>query len=238
MSLDRDDSPFDPADPTRPKRAPTPKDAATLILVRAARSGFEALMGQRAKGHVFMPDKWVFPGGRVERADAVAPAAAELGVEDAEKLAVGVVRRPPRAFALAAIRETLEEAGLLVGRSGWPGVKPPPGWSDFAAHDVAPDLSQLRFVARAITPPYRPRRFDARFFLARAEDVLLNERPIEADEELLHTRWHSFEEAYRLDLPNVTRFVLGEVEARLAGRDEGGPPFLRWTRQGHRMDRL
>jgi 8-oxo-dGTP pyrophosphatase MutT (NUDIX family) len=235
---DRDDAPFDAADPTRPQKAPTPKDAATLLLVRKERDGFHVLMGQRAKGHVFMPDKWVFPGGRVDPGDARAFAATELTAATEEKLRLEKTRRPPRAFALCAVRETFEEAGLIVGRAGASSAKAPPGWEDYAKADAAPELHHLRFIARAITPPYRPRRFDARFFLAFAPDVLLSFDRVGADDELLHIKWFSFEEAGRLDLPNVTRFVLGEAQAILAGKCEGGPPFLRWSRSGHRMDRL
>lgn len=215
FKLNADEKPFDPPDAERPK-AQKPRDAATLILVRGGR---EVMMGQRGKGHVFMPDKWVFPGGRVDPGDARLPAAAELTPETEALLRRGTaVRRPPRAFALAAVRETKEEAGLVVGG------------------EAGPDLSKLAFVARAITPPYRPRRFDARFFLADAEAVLVHDEP-EAGEELLHTRWFSLAEAMALDLPSITRFVLKEVEARLAGQTIA-PPFLRWSRGAHTMERL
>jgi 8-oxo-dGTP pyrophosphatase MutT (NUDIX family) len=234
---DHDDAPFDAADPTRPARAPRPKDAATLILVRRRQRGYEVLMGQRAKGHVFMPDKWVFPGGRVEREDALAPAYRELS-EDAEAaLSKEGARRRPRAYALAAVREVFEETGLVVGVRGGPPGPSPRGWASYGAHNAAPDLSHLAFIARAVTPPYRPRRFDARFFLAEADQVLLDDRPVSGDQELLHTEWFAFADAQRLDLPNVTRFVLGEVETRLAGAALR-PPFLRWTRQGHKTERL
>src|SRR5262247_3006150 len=101
--LNPDGKPFEATDGAKPK-AVRPRDAATLILVRGGR---EVMMGQRAKGHVFMPDKWVFPGGRVDPGDAKAPAACELTAETEALLRKGgVVRRPPRAFALAAARET------------------------------------------------------------------------------------------------------------------------------------
>ncbi len=215
FKLNEDEKPFDPPDADKPK-AQKPRDAATLILVRGGR---EVMMGQRGKGHVFMPDKWVFPGGRVDPGDAKLPAAAELTSETEALLRCGTaVRRPPRAFALAAVRETKEEAGLVLGG------------------EAGPDLSKLSFVARAITPPYRPRRFDARFFLAEAEEVLVHDEP-EAGEELLHTKWFSLEEAMALDLPSITRFVLKEVQARLAG-NKIAPPFLRWSRGAHSMERL
>lgn len=207
--------PFDPPGGEKPK-AIKPRDAATLILVRGGR---EVMMGQRARGHVFMPDKWVFPGGRVDPGDARAPAAAELAPETEALLRMGgAVRRPPRAFALAAVRETQEEAGLVVGGP------------------AGPDLSQLSFVCRAVTPPYRPRRFDARFFLADAERVLADDTPAGGDE-LLHTKWFSLDEAEALDLPSITRFVLKELRARLAG-EAVAPPFLRWSRGAHTMERL
>lgn len=215
FKLNADEKPFDAPGDDKPKPI-KPRDAATLILVRGRR---EVMMGQRAKGHVFMPDKWVFPGGRVDPGDARAPAAAELTHETEALLrAGGLVRRPPRAFALAAVRETREEAGLVLG------------------DERGPDLSKLSFVARAITPPYRPRRFDARFFLADAGEVLAHDEP-EAGEELLHTRWFPIEEALALDLPSITRFVLKEVRARLEGQ-QVAPPFLRFSRGKHVLERL
>jgi 8-oxo-dGTP pyrophosphatase MutT (NUDIX family) len=216
FKLNADEKPFDAPDGAKPK-ASRPRDAATLILVRGRR---EVMMGQRAKGHVFMPDKWVFPGGRVDPGDARAKAAVELTAETETLLkAGGLVRRPPRAYALAAVRETREEAGLVLG------------------DERGPDLSKLQFVARAITPPYRPRRFDARFFLADSEAVLVHDEPAAGDEELLHTKWFSLDEAEALDLPSITRFVLKEVRARLAG-DAVEPPFLRWSRGAHTLERL
>ncbi|MEZ6022163.1 MAG: NUDIX domain-containing protein [Hyphomonadaceae bacterium] len=212
--MNPDEKLFDPPDGQKPKSI-KPRDAATLILVRGGR---EVMMGQRAKGHVFMPDKWVFPGGRVDPGDARARAATELTEETEALLRQGGVRRPPRAFALAAARETLEEAGLTLGGA------------------AGPELDKLAFVARAITPPYRPRRFDARFFLADAEAVLAHDEPV-AGEELLHTRWFSLDEADALDLPSITRFVLREVRARLAG-EVVQPPFLRFVRGKHVLERL
>ncbi len=214
FALNAEEKAFDPPDGVKPK-VMKPRDAATLILVRGGR---EVMMGQRAAGHVFMPDKWVFPGGRVDPGDVRAKAASELNAETEALLRQGGVRRAPRAFALAATRETQEETGLMVGG--------PQG----------PDLAKLEFVCRAITPPYRPRRFDARFFLADAGEVLAHDRP-EAGEELLHTEWFAMEAAEKLDLPSITRFVLKEVRARLAGESRA-PAFLRWRRGGHSLERL
>ncbi|HYC57719.1 MAG TPA: NUDIX hydrolase [Candidatus Binatia bacterium] len=212
-----------------PRAAIRPKDAATLILVRRDGPVPRILMGQRSRGHVFMPDKWVFPGGRVDPADVRAPAAAELAPLVERRLAEGNVRRRARAFALAAVRETFEETGLVVGAAGTLHGRVPASWSVYASHGAAPDLSRFAYVARAITPPHRPRRFDARFFYAHAEEVLLDDRPHASGQELLHVEWFGLDEAEKLDLPSVTRFVIGEVRRRLAG-EENEPPFLRWRR--------
>ena len=198
-----------------------PKDAATLVLIRRDDRGAPlVLMGQRATGHVFMPNKWVFPGGRVDRADAFAPAAHELTPETEARLAEGGVRRKSRAFALAAVRETFEETGLLIGKLGhkhWPA---PAGWGDYCKHHAAADLSKFSFICRAITPPSRPRRFDARFFLAFADQVLLDDRIHVEGDELLHIEWFTLEAALGLDLPPITRFIIGDVAKRLAGEPQ------------------
>ena len=214
LKLNEDEKAFDPAPGEKLPRI-KPRDAATLILIR---NGREVMMGQRAKGHVFMPDKWVFPGGKVDPGDARARAAAELSPETEALLRLGGVKRAPRAFALAAARETHEETGLPLG-----GPK-------------GPDLSKLSLVARAITPPHRPRRFDARFFMADAADVLADDTPA-GGEELLHIEWFAFAEAEKLDLPSITRAVLKEVSQRLAGQTVD-PPFWRWARGGHTVERL
>ncbi|MDX2277594.1 MAG: NUDIX hydrolase [Hyphomonadaceae bacterium] len=215
FKLNDEERPFDAAPGEKLKRL-KPKDAATLILIR---KGSEVMMGQRAKGHVFMPDKWVFPGGRVDPGDARLKAAAELTAETEALLRLGgAVKRAPRAFALAATRETQEETGMTVGGAD------------------GPDLSRLIYVARAVTPPHRTRRFDARFFMADAADVLASDKP-QAGEELLHVEWFPIAEAEKLDLPSVTRFVLKEASRRLAG-ERLAPPFVRWRHGGHHLERL
>ena len=214
-----------------------PRDAATLILVRRDGAQPRVLMGRRNRGHDFMPDKWVFPGGRVDPADARAPAAAELRPEVQALLARTAPRRPalPRTLAMAAVRETFEEAGLLLGRPGAvrPGVGP---WRPFLAKGVAPDLAALTFVARAITPPYRPKRFDARFFMAEAERLHSLERASDCGE-LDEIAWVELEEAMALDLPNITRFVLGDLRERLAEPDRP-VPSMRFLRGQRRLEHL
>jgi 8-oxo-dGTP pyrophosphatase MutT (NUDIX family) len=122
-----------------------------------------------------------------------------------------------RALALAAIRETCEETGLLIGhRDGPPGSAPSPAWKPFVDNGLRPNLNALTYVARAITPPGRPRRFDARFFVAHRREISA-ELPgvVGPDSELVELRWLSFGEARETNLPLITRVVLGEIESRL-----------------------
>lgn len=217
--------------------SPRPSDAATLILVRRDQAAPRVLMGKRSGRHDFMPDKYVFPGGRVDPQDGRVASYSELNAKEEARLRFQT-KRIPRAFAMTAIRETFEETGLLIGKSAEMPAKAPPGWERLYALDIAPNLEHLRFIGRAITPPYRPKRFDARFFMAEAEKTLIDDCPPMDGAELHDLQWVSLRDALSLDLPNVTRFMLGEIEERLSKKDDLGPPFLRWTRSGHSADRI
>ena len=205
-------------------RQPT-KDAATLILTRIRKGATEVLMGRRAPGHVFMASKWVFPGGRIDRSDFTAAAANELPAADMARLTREVPARRARALALAAVRETFEETGLLLAAPA-PIASVAGPWREFRAVGALPDLAALSYVARAITPPGRSRRFDARFFMAPAEALLSLDRQPDCGE-LDEIAWVDFDEAMALDLPNITRFVVSEIGQRL--KDAGRPaPFMRF----------
>lgn len=235
-------SPYDKEDDgdvvLKDQRSPRPKDAATLILIRPGRNGTEVLMGKRSGRHSFMPDKYVFPGGRVDPTDGRVPVVSELHEKSARQLAIGT-RRRARAFALTAIRETFEETGLIVGESANTTPHVTADWRNFFAQNACPSLSGLRFIGRAITPPYRPKRFDARFFMADARTALIDDRPPVDGAELSDLQWVTLDAAMDLDLPSVTRFMLGEIGERVANpRRQPDPPFLRWTKTGHEMTRL
>lgn len=219
------------------KRTPRPSDAATLILVRRDAEQPRVLMGKRSGRHTFMPDKYVFPGGRVDPQDSRVVAYSELNKRVEDRLR-HQTRRLPRAFAMTAIRETFEETGLLIGRNAEMPRRAPEGWQRLYDMDIAPCLKDLKFIGRAITPPYRPKRFDARFFMAEAEEALIDDRPPMDGAELSDLQWVTLKDALDLDLPNVTRFMLGEIEERLEKGEDQGPPFLRWTRSGHTTDRI
>ncbi len=193
-----------------------PRHAATLILVRRDLGKPYILMGRRSGGHDFMPNKWVFPGGRVDRCDFTAPAATELRPEVEVELAATVQVRQahilPRALAMAAVRETFEEAGLLLAKPR-PSRSAVGGWRAFMEQGAAPDLAALELIARAITPSVVRKRFDARFFMADATALMSLERAGDTGE-LDRIDWFTLEEAAALDLPTITRLVIREIGAR------------------------
>lgn len=122
------------------------------------------------------------------------------------------------ALALAAIRETFEETGLLIGtrRDDSPSVPAGP-WREFARHGILPDLSVLHFIARAITPPRYPRRFDTRFFTVDASAIVHQvEDTVSADAELIELVWLPITQLRRIDMPVITGLVLQELETRVA----------------------
>ena len=156
-----------------------------------------------------------------------------------KRLTLGCSESRARALALAAIRETYEETGLVLGEPETPTLKTrSPSWANFLQHDVNPRLDVLHYVARAITPPYRNRRFDARFFMVDASHIQseLQERP-EGSGELLNLHWVPLSQAQGISqLPHITRAVLVELERRLKAGDgpEAAGPFVH-TRHGKQV---
>jgi 8-oxo-dGTP pyrophosphatase MutT (NUDIX family) len=218
---------FDPDDKLVPGSL-RPKDAATLVLVKHGPGGPRVLMGQRHSGMAFMANKYVFPGGRVDPCDRRVDVGSELRPDIAAKAATSIALA--RGLALAAIRETFEETGILLGETGKsvPRTRAP-SWKRFFAHGVLPRLDTLDLVARAVTPPNRSRRFDARFFMADAGAIALT-LDAALNDELLKPAWLTLAEARALDLPTITRTVLDEVEARLSGGAGRPVPFFRFSR--------
>jgi 8-oxo-dGTP pyrophosphatase MutT (NUDIX family) len=210
-----------------------PRDAATLVLTRVRKGAGEVLMGRRAPGHVFMASKWVFPGGRIDRSDFTAAAANALPAADMARLTREVPVRRAHALAMAAVRETFEESGLLLAAPA-PAASVAGPWREFRAVGALPDLAALSYVARAITPPGRTRRFDARFFMAGA-DALLHPEPTAGSGELDEIAWLPLADTRALDLPAITRFVLGEVAERLTHPDRP-LPFVRMVRGRHLIE--
>jgi 8-oxo-dGTP pyrophosphatase MutT (NUDIX family) len=194
------------------KQVLRPKDSATLILVRRDSGVPRILMGQRNGGHSFMPNKYVFPGGRLDAGDGRVKPSRDLHPATLAKLMARMRGRPSvsraRGIAYAAVRETWEETGLLFGRSKL---------------EDAPDLSGLTLFMRAITPPGRTRRYDSRFFVADAEAISNVDNPHhDGGGELLTLSWLTLDDIAGLDLPVITIDALKRLKPFLeAGRLPG-----------------
>lgn len=215
------------------------RDAASLVILDPA--GPSVLMGRRNARHTFMPNRFVFPGGRVDVADSRVPVARPYHPETAQKLSSQTSSRHGptrlRALGVAALRETFEETGALIGRSDSDRVPTSAPFAAFATRGLALDLSALSFIARAITPPGRPRRYDTRFFLVPRSAVVAIDDTIVGgeDAELEEIAWVPIEEARGMPLPTITITVLDELTRRLAadpGLKPATPvPFYRWQRK-------
>ncbi len=211
-----------------------PVDAATLILVDRASATPSVLVGKRHDKVVFMPGKFVFPGGRVDTTDNRIPVAAPIPDALEANLLKGSPKITPsraRALAVTAIREACEETGLCLGRKGngaAPALKGP--WKPFTEAGLLPDPSGLFLIARAITPPGRVRRFDTRFFTADASAIAHRvEGVIHADAELVELVWVEIGSKPLADLHPMTKNVLNELEKRLstgALRHDAEMPFF------------
>ena len=219
-------------------RALRPRDAASLVIVDRDDGAPRVLMGRRAARHVFMPGRHVFPGGRVDPDDRVQARSFTISDPAAERLCAG----PPARFgpteavaaALAAIRETFEETGVMVARRE-EGQASAGVWEDFRREGLRPAPEELVPFARAVTPPGPPRRFDARFFCAPASTIgrwpAAGDVP---DDELEAVDWFRLDHLDALSLAPITRRILADLEARIAEGswlDAARPmPFYRYVR--------
>jgi 8-oxo-dGTP pyrophosphatase MutT (NUDIX family) len=234
------------------------RDAATMLVIDRTGHAPKVLLGRRHHGHKFMPGKYVFPGGRVERTDRRMVTATPLDSRVEARL-MKEVRYPSvekaRGFPLAAIREVFEETGFVLGTKqdhhlptvsrnngqiGGPERAPSDEWAKYAGWGVVPDLAAVHFIARAITPPGRPRRFDTRFFAVDADAIAARINDVVGpDTELVELVWLPIEESLKLDMPGITMAVLEELKIRTAeGFTHDLPvPFYRMQR-GKRLREL
>lgn len=200
-----------------------PKDAASLVLIDRSAANLRVLVGRRGSGHVFMPDVYVFPGGRRDARDHALPFSADLDPLVFEKLTAGTSGRMTtaraRALALAALRELKEETGL-------------------AGPGASADLSRLRYVARATTPPGNVRRFDTRFFLAFLDESGFDVNHLTDSNELQDLRWLDIGALSGLKLPAITKTVLEDVRNLIAADPSlpfGSPVNFYFMRHGRRV---
>jgi 8-oxo-dGTP pyrophosphatase MutT (NUDIX family) len=181
-----------------------PRDAATVMVLRPAGAGVEVLMLRRTAAMKFAPGAYVFPGGSVDSADYNAdigwhgPSPAQIGVR------LGASAEVARALVCAAVRETFEEAGVLLAGAPGGGPLAVPSGASWAADRMALASGVLTLAellnkrglvlradllvpwARWITPDGEPRRFDARFFAAALPD---GQEAIGHEAEADHVAW-------------------------------------------------
>lgn len=182
-----------------------PKASASLILIDRSRPSPHVLVGRRGSGHAFMPDLYVFPGGRRDARDHALPFSQDLNPAVIDLL----LRRFPaamgtngaRALALAAIRELHEETGLRLGTA--------------SNALYRPDLSSLRFVARAVTPPGAVRRFDNRFFATFVDEALIDLQGLRDSDELSDFRWLDLAALDSVRLPEIVAVVARDLKISL-----------------------
>jgi 8-oxo-dGTP pyrophosphatase MutT (NUDIX family) len=169
------------------------KHAASLIVLRSENGPQHVLMGMRGAKHRFMPNRLVFPGGRVDRADLTAPCASVLSTATETALRKKTNPALAHGLAAAAARELREETGLSLGSP--------------------PRLDGLHYLARAVTPPGSPIRFNARFLVVEETHV---SGELGGDGELEGLRFYGLPEALGMALALPTRLVLERLQWWLA----------------------
>ncbi len=170
--------------------------------------------------------------GRLDRGDhAIAPhaplpnAAVDKLTQD-PRGARTISPEKAQALALAALRETYEETGLAAGiaQTGTRAKTRSPGWANYFDSGALPALDRMAYIARAITPPYRPKRYDARFFMAPADVIAADcHDALAGSGELLDLHWVALEDATQLDLPNITRMIVQIALDRMSLPDPFDP---------------
>jgi 8-oxo-dGTP pyrophosphatase MutT (NUDIX family) len=209
-----------------PNAVVRPRDAASLILLRGVGDELEVLAGRRPGDARFMPGVYVFPGGAIEAADRIAWSI-EAGTDTlGPKLARS---------ARAAVRETWEEAGVLIGRAaGSPSRERAalPIEQAYLRRGLVAALDVLTYVGRAITPSHSFRRFNTRFFLGDGRNVF--GEPV-ASEELEDVRWHPIGREALASFRDVTRFMLARAIALRDGTASGAAPLFYWAKNARRI---
>ena len=203
------------------------KNAATVILLRGSQKNPEVLMGQRGKNASFMPNKFVFPGGALDPGDSEIDFNGDIPTKCIEKLRLKADPSLAKPLIAAGIRELWEETGLILGSKSKTKMDSiPKNWKNFFALGYQPSADNIEFVFRAITPPGRTRRFDARFFLLSSDNIKGDLDDFsKASGELSHLQWIELNSTQNLDLPFITEIVLSEVLSKLKGNRNNGIPF-------------
>jgi 8-oxo-dGTP pyrophosphatase MutT (NUDIX family) len=226
----RDAKPRVPIDDVRQRdrqRAAVPRDAASLILLRRDGNAAQVLLGRRSMAARFMPGFYVFPGGRVGAEDRLQLEPEPRDGRDMDAVRIALMR--------AAIRETYEETGLLLGYPApHDGDRPVRTALEVAYHagGLRPAVDALKYVGRAITPRQSPVRFNTRFFSA---DGMLAHGALASNGELDDLGWRTLEACLSLPMADVTRFMLERAASPSAERDDVVYHYVRGVPRVRRM---
>ena len=194
-------------------KIPRPRNAASLVLLKRSDKDVQVLLGKRSDKTRFMPGAWVFPGGVVDKADYTISINTSLNQNIIKKLAVSNNIGTANALAIASIRETVEETGLILGKkskkvSAVNFEEDNNGIAIMSKLGLEPDLTKLFYLGRAITPTISPIRFHARFFIADAKHLT---GKIKTTNELVEIEWVSLKSAKKLPMADVTEFMINEL---------------------------
>lgn len=199
-----------------------PRDAASLVFVDDSGVEPRILMGKRHAKMKFIPDAFVFPGGKLDPHDHEAKPATPLN-NHPHLAHTGAGKAKTIALAMAAVRETFEETGLILAQKGDIGADTTgETWGMFRDLGLAPALHRVSFMARAITPTNSPVRFHARFFRAPASALT---GTLRGSGELGELDWYPLSEALKLPIVDVTEFILEELKQAEVGKHRAQPPL-------------
>ena len=191
-----------------------PRDASTLIVWRHGRNDAEVLMGRRLRGAAFVPNFFVFPGGRLDPEDYAVRSATPLDRSAVKRMGVRGNFSRAAALAITAVRETFEETGLLLGGRGNVGALANAKWASWKTSGLAPQLDRLVYFGRAITSPTSPIRYHARFFIARAEAL---QGELTGSGELSELRFYPVSDVLaNMPIIDVTEFMLNRITRYVA----------------------
>ena len=215
-----------PLPPRTHKPVVRPRDAASLILLRGEGQDLEVLAGRRPLHVKFMPGVHVFPGGAIDPPDRIA-----WSIEtESEALGPRLARS-----ARAALRETWEEVGVVVGRPSASRSTPPATRQiERVYHErgLVAAFDLLTYVGRAITPSHSNRRFNTRFFLSDGANVFGEPA---ASTELEDVRWYPIGRQPLESFRDVTRFMLARAIALRDGAATGEVPLFYWAKNARRI---
>jgi len=190
-----------------------PRNAASLVLLKQSKKEVKVLLGKRSDKTRFMPGAWVFPGGVVDKNDYKITEATKLSKNIIKKLIVSNNIQAANALAIASIRETVEETGLILGKKARTvsyinDEDINNGITVMSKKGLVPDLAKLVYLGRAITPTFSPIRFHARFFMADAKHLI---GKIKTTSELVEIKWIPLKTATKLPMADVTEFMINEL---------------------------